>query len=134
MVTMNLVLLLPEVIIPFFRLTIHPGESSIAKMKDILVSQFNIEIEYKTQKIQEVVEAIQKVESMRYELQALWSQLTMHEENEGMFCSITILMCKKKKMKKTQPNLQEAGKKNENVKVWRLEIYLYENLTDNLYN
>jgi hypothetical protein len=60
-----------EVGICHFLTDVRLDEMAVAKMKDILASQFDIEIEYKTQKIQEVVEAIQKVESMWYELQVM---------------------------------------------------------------
>lgn len=61
---------------------------AIAKMKDILAFHFDIEIEYKTQKIQEVVETIQKVEAMWFELQALWSQQSYLEEMEGLYPTV----------------------------------------------
>eukprot|EP01127_Copromyxa_protea_P004044 TRINITY_DN1382_c0_g1_i1.p1 TRINITY_DN1382_c0_g1~~TRINITY_DN1382_c0_g1_i1.p1 ORF type:complete len:1005 (-),score=199.16 TRINITY_DN1382_c0_g1_i1:2576-5353(-) len=49
-------------------------------MTDILACEFDKEIGYKTQKLQEVAEAICKVETVWYELQALWSQQTYMDE------------------------------------------------------
>lgn len=114
-------------------LTYHyQDETAVAKMKDILASQFDIEIEYKTQKIQEAVEAIQKVEAVWYELQALWSQQSYIDELEG--CSPLLVLTLQLKKWLLNPVSQAVARRSVIAGVSKSEICTSVDQMDNMFS